>query len=72
MKKHVTVDLSKTDWKLLREQKATVLNLIEFDEFPNLRVGFKGTLQGIVNWIDNIQDQAAETLGEKKVFGRLK
>ena len=70
--KKVTIDLSKTNWKLLREQKINLLRLIEIDEFPNLRVGFKENIQGIVSWIDDIQDQAAEQIGEKKVFGRLK
>jgi hypothetical protein len=70
--KQILIDVSKTDWKLLREQKINLLRLIEIDEFPNLRVGFKESLQGVVSWIDDIQDQAAEQIGEKKVFGRLK
>ena len=72
--KQVTVDLSKTDWKLLRKQKDYLANWCEyirtgltesFVEHPEL-------LDGVLSWIDDIQDQAAEKVGERKVFGRLK
>jgi len=58
-KKHVLVDVSRADWKLLRKQKLCLAKLnTEYS-------------MGIVNFLDSIQDQAAEQIGEKKVFGKL-
>jgi hypothetical protein len=53
-------DLTSIDWKLLREQKAELLALI-----PSTGVDSK--LDGLVNFIDNLQDQA-EACGIPDVF----
>ena len=48
------------DWKLLREQKAELLNRIDDSDL----------LMGIVHLIDGIQDHAVDVLGydEKEIF----
>ena len=58
-KKKILVDVSGVDWKLIRKQK---LYLIKLNTEYSV---------GIVNFFDSIQDQAAEQIGEKKVFGKL-
>lgn len=55
--KNVMIDVSKVDWKLLREQK---LWLAAHDA---------SYAEGLLSLLDHIMDQAAEILGEKKVFG---
>jgi hypothetical protein len=66
----MTADLSRVDWILLRQQKADLLEAIEFYALHKPAVG-EG-LNGILHLIDHIQDEAAETLGEEAVFGKLK
>jgi len=71
----------KVNWELLRRQKLALLRAITDLVFlPSPGTTAKGSaklqrnqnlLRGIVHLIDDIQDQAAETIGEKKVFGRL-
>ena len=56
----ILVDVSVVDWKLLRKQKLYLS-----------RLGTEYAV-GIVNFLDNIQDQAAEQIGEREVFGKLK
>ena len=63
--KKVVVDLSKVDWKMLRKQKIILDNL----SYGRLEKEEVGALVGMVNLLDNIQDQAAEQIGEEKVFG---
>ena len=60
----VDVDVSNVDWKLLRQQKSTLLALC-----PTTRREYDAFI-GVVHLIDYIQDKAAEQLGEYKVFGR--
>lgn len=55
--KKVMVDVAKVNWDLLRKQKMILL-FLEGDH-----------AEGLVNFIDDIQDQAAEILGEEAVFG---
>jgi hypothetical protein len=66
--KKVIVDVSKINWKLLRKQKSTLIELL------NRKVSLKEKdhIDGIIAMVDHIQDWAAEILGEKDVFGRLK
>jgi hypothetical protein len=66
--KKVIVDVSKINWKLLRKQKSTLIELL------NRKVSLKEKdhIDGIIAMVDYIQDWAAEILGEKDVFGRLK
>ena len=59
--KHCLVDLANTDWKLLRKQKTLLMH-------PH---GIEQVLaDGLLGFIDYIQDMAAEQIGEKKVFGK--
>jgi hypothetical protein len=55
----IDVTLEKIDWTLLRQQKLDLLSRIA-DEDP---------LMGLVHFLDYIQDQAAEELGEEAIFG---
>lgn len=59
----ILIDPKKIDWKMLMEQKRILLAL------PHKDVRF-GKLAGIVNLIDDIQDQAVDKCGvpEDKVF----
>lgn len=66
MKATVTVTIENVDWKLLRRQKQTVLDALA-------RPGITKDdpdLDGLVNFLDHIQDQAvAAGVPEKEVFG---
>jgi hypothetical protein len=55
------------DWGQLRAQKARLVELAD----PHSKLGGDADLDGIVGLLDDIQDQAAEVLGEKAVFGDL-
>lgn len=60
------IDHTKIDWALLRKQKATAYTLAtEF--YKNTETG--DHLMGLVHLLDNLQDAAAEELGDKAVFG---
>jgi hypothetical protein len=65
--KKVIVDISKINWKLLRKQKSTLIELL------NRKVSLKEKdhIDGVIAMVDHIQDRAAEILGEKEVFGKL-
>jgi hypothetical protein len=62
-----SVDLSNTDWKLLRKQKKGLLLLLDKTEYL---LSAKKSLDGLLNFIDYIQDEAAKQIGEKNVFGK--
>ncbi|MDA8316477.1 MAG: hypothetical protein M0010_15100 [Actinomycetota bacterium] len=53
------------NWDLLRRQKAHLLALAA----PGSVVSGKEHLDGVISLLDDIQDQAAEVLGEQAVFG---
>lgn len=54
--------LKETDWKMLREQKEVLIATINSISFsPN-------PLDGILHFLDSVQDAAAEEIGEDKVF----
>lgn len=56
-----------TDWPLLRSQKVMLLAVIGN---PFISVEEERALDGILNWIDNIQDAAvASGMSETTVFG---
>ena len=61
------------DWKLLREQKETLLRMIRENTDDCLDFDEVETLQGMINMIDEIQDQAVDNLDvpEKEVFPDL-
>lgn len=60
----VFVDVSGIDWKLLREQKAV---LYEIAESGNQRQ--RDAAEGLLSLLDDLQDKAAEILGDGAVFG---
>lgn len=66
----VLVDLSKVDWELLREQKLDLTQMFSdlAAKSPSL-VELRERLDGVLSLLDDIQDQAAEVLGEDVVFG---
>ena len=61
--------LTGTNWKLLRNQKATLLKVIQELASTN-RVKEADHLRGILHLLDAVQDEAARTLGETAVFGK--
>lgn len=71
-KPKVMVDMSKVDWTMLKEQKEALLVAIGF----GVSVGgyhpnpvFEAHVEGLINLIDYIQDEAAKVLGSDAVFG---
>jgi hypothetical protein len=54
-----------TNWKLLREQKQTLLAVIDATTHDK----DADHLTGILHFIDYIQDEAAKEAGEEIVFG---
>ena len=60
--KHYTciVDLTNTDWKLLRKQKTALIK-------SNINTD---VIDGLLSFVDHIQDAAADQIGEKEVFGK--
>jgi DNA-directed RNA polymerase subunit RPC12/RpoP len=61
------IDLSKVDWKLLREQKATLFGhagVMHDDQRSYAH------FHGLLELLDHLMDEAAKTLGEKLVFGK--
>lgn len=65
----IIVDVSKVNWKLLRKQKITLINLLNRRD---VSLQQKDHIDGVLALIDHIGDRAAEQLGEKVIFGRLK
>jgi hypothetical protein len=61
------VDVSGVDWKLLRWQKSILVKRSMGNAVGEIELEY--ALDGIVALIDDIQDQAAEFTGERKVFG---
>jgi len=63
--------LQKIDWILLRQQKTSLIRIIE-DRKANPKLGhfLTGDLQGILHLIDAIQDYAVDVMGltDKEVF----
>jgi len=59
--KQCSVDLTKTDWVLLRKQKTLLLHSHGIEQ---------ELADGLLSFIDYIQDEAAKQIGEKAVFGK--
>lgn len=59
------VSIAEVDWALLRKQKVTLLQVMDTLQTPWI----EEDLQGIVNLLDSIQDQAAQVIGNNAVFG---
>jgi hypothetical protein len=68
--KQLSIDLAMTDWKQLRAQKRELANLQLVVLDPDEDKKIIEALDGLLSWIDDIQDQAALQLGSKKVFGK--
>jgi hypothetical protein len=67
----VKITLNKTDWKLLSDQKQTLLEMLEGKADPTYELT-KSHLQGLVHFLDHVQDQAVEAgVPEKTVFPNL-
>jgi hypothetical protein len=62
--------VAKTDWKMLGEQKVTLYNLAS-SKSDRVRISDKQkeNIEGILSFLDCIQDRAEEILGEEEVFG---
>jgi hypothetical protein len=50
----------KTDWKLLSEQKASLLRLVFYPDTDANLGDIPTHLQGLLSWIDAVQDAAEE------------
>ena len=63
MKPTIMIDVSDVDWRLLRKQKRALASEVAYE---------KGSpeLEGLLSFLDDVMDQAALCIGEKKVFGR--
>lgn len=66
MKQHPEF-LQKIDWKLLKEQKLTLLHHLIHNEYDIRKIEL---FEGLINFIDVIQDYAADEMeiSEKEVF----
>lgn len=62
------VDVSNVNWNLLRKQKLTLLNVIFPDKIKKSQLEL---LDGLLEFIDYIQDEAEKTLGRDVVFGKF-
>ncbi len=70
----ITVHGLAVDWPLLRKQKLFLLGLAMADEFEAMRDVWNNNngqeaLDGVIELLDYLQDQAAEQLGDTVVFG---
>lgn len=63
--KSVRVEVGGVDWTELRVQKRELSEIIKRRRKP-----WPDLLEGLLNLLDSIQDQAAEQLGKDVVFGR--
>lgn len=68
------LDTDKIDWALLREQKEYMVTILSYspklleDEFSQSELEL---YEGLVSFLDYIQDQAAEVIGAENVFGKM-
>lgn len=60
--------IDKIDWKLLRKQKRHLVDVLLTTD--NLMSKERRAIEGILNLLDCIQDEAAERLSDKVVFGK--
>lgn len=64
------IDLSKVDWKLLREQKAWLAETSLQHVSAEGKKSWHPQAEGLLSLLDHLMDEAAKTLGEKLVFGK--
>ena len=57
----------KIDWELLRAQQREFIDFINDTDLPQVQLD---AFDGILNFIDYIQDIAAIEIGEETVFGK--
>ncbi len=69
--KTLPLDLGGVDWKMLRKQKESLLRAISIVDVQ-ISKKCQEDLTGILHLLDHVQDQAAERIGERAVFGRIK
>lgn len=67
--KTVDIDVSKVDWKDIRRQKRWLAS-ISCDPRSRAPKKAKDCAEGLLSFLDDIQDQAALQLGDRKVFGK--
>jgi hypothetical protein len=67
MKASVTLTLENVDWEMLRNQKLTLVGL---SGDGALTKNEADALDGVINFLDHVQDQGAKILGEETVFGK--
>ena len=60
--------ISHVDWKLLREQKRCLVDVV--NDRAIVTATQKEMLEGLINLLDAIQDEATEELSEETVFGK--
>lgn len=63
----VMITLDNVDWQLLRTQKAELVDMCAGNVLETHEVN---AVDGIIHFLDHIQDQAAKVLGEEQVFGK--
>jgi hypothetical protein len=68
------IDMSNVDWRLLRKQKLALLTVSHLISKAHPHVGIENidhtAIDGLINFLDFIQDCAAEIIGEEEVFGK--
>jgi hypothetical protein len=64
----VAVDMSGVDWELLRKQKQHLLSAIDY--FQGSEPDINEGLEGILNLLDHVQDEAEKVIGKEIVFGK--
>lgn len=64
----VSIDIGNVNFKMLREQKLSLLKVIDIVD----KSAEQYDLNGVLHLIDYIQDQAAKQLGDVEVFGKEK
>ena len=65
-RKVVGIQTDTVDWALLRRQKAEMVRMMMNKKTTQ---PLQDALEGIVGFLDDVQDQAATLLGEDRVFG---
>lgn len=72
-KTKVMIDMTKVDWALLRDQKLELIRSLVRGSVMELKTGSKQTpslLEGVIELVEDIQDQAELILDHDKVFGK--
>ena len=70
-KQYVMVNVNRIDWKELKKQKDILYSAKDFVSESENGFDYINAIQYAINIFDSIQAQAAEELGNKKVFGRI-